>query len=79
LREEQFVDIVITIKRESFEERSILLKFKKGENIALTLHFVQPQEYIIVFRGLKFEPDAGTCEASALIGQKGTLCKALKE
>ena len=51
LREEQFVDIVITIKRESFEDRSILLKFKKGENIALTLHFVQPQEYSEVFRG----------------------------
>ncbi len=38
-------------KEETFEERPILLKFKEGENIALTLHFVQPQEYIEVFRG----------------------------
>jgi hypothetical protein len=26
-----------------------LSKFKEGENIALSLHFVQPQEYIEVF------------------------------
>jgi len=32
----------------------------------------KPQEYILVFRGLKFEPDAG-------IGQKGTFFKGLKE
>jgi len=36
---------------ETFEERPILSKFKEGENIALSLHFVQPQEYIEVFRG----------------------------
>jgi len=31
---------------EAFEKCSILFKVKKGENIALTLHFVQPQAYI---------------------------------
>jgi hypothetical protein len=34
---------------ETFEERSILAKYKKGDNIALSLHFVQPQEYIEYF------------------------------
>jgi hypothetical protein len=35
--------------RETFEKCSILLKVKEGENMALTLHFVQPQEYIEYF------------------------------
>jgi len=30
-------------KKETFEKCSILFKVKEGENIALTLHFVQPQ------------------------------------
>ena len=34
---------------ETFEKCSISFKFKEGENIALTLHFVQPQEYIEYF------------------------------
>jgi len=29
-----------------------LVEFKEGENIALTLHFVQPQEYIEYFEDL---------------------------
>jgi len=37
--------------KETFEEHSILSEYKKGDNIALTLHFVQQQEYIEVFRG----------------------------
>ena len=31
------------------EKCSILFKFKEGENLALPLHFVQPQEYIEYF------------------------------
>jgi hypothetical protein len=34
---------------ETFEKCSILLKIKEDENIALTLHSVQPQEYIEYF------------------------------
>ncbi len=34
---------------EIFEKRLILFKFKEEENIALPLHFVQPQEYIEYF------------------------------
>ena len=35
---------------ETFGERSISAKYKEGDNIALTLHFVQPQEYTEVLR-----------------------------
>ncbi len=62
--------MVYLFRKEIFEEHPILSKFKESENIALTLHFVQPQEYIEVFRGLKFSPDVE-------IGQKGVLCKGL--
>jgi hypothetical protein len=34
---------------ETFEKYSILFKVKAGENLALTLHFVQPEEYIEYF------------------------------
>ena len=30
---------------ETFEKYSILFEVKEGENIALTLHFVQPPQY----------------------------------
>jgi hypothetical protein len=30
---------------ETFEKCSILFKAKKGKNMALTLHFVQPPQY----------------------------------
>ncbi len=60
----------LEVNRETFEERQILLKYKGGNNIALTLHFVQPQEYIEVFRGLKFELDT-------VIVKRGALCKDL--
>ncbi len=43
--------VLLPHKIETFEEYPILTRFKKGENIALMLHFVQPQEYIGVFRG----------------------------
>jgi len=43
--------MVYLFRKEIFEEHPILSKFKESENIALTLHFVQPQEYIEVFRG----------------------------
>ena len=72
---------------ETFEEHPVSAKHKEGNNIALTLHFVQPQEYIEVFRGAKFEPDADTLvtrsEAIALTfsatGQKGVLFKGLAD
>ncbi len=34
---------------EIFEKRLILFKFKKEDNLVLTLHCVQPQEYIEYF------------------------------
>jgi hypothetical protein len=34
---------------ETFEKCSILFKFKEGEDLALSLHCVQPQEYIEYF------------------------------
>jgi len=44
-----------------------LFKFKEGEDIALTLHFVQPEEYMVYFEDsakpslrVKSEPEAGT-------------------
>ena len=62
---------------ETFEKRLILFKFKKEENMALMLQFVQPHEYIEYFEDsakaslrAKFESDVG-------IGQKGALCKGL--
>ena len=62
---------------ETFEKRLILFKFKEEANIALTLHFVQPQEYIGYFEDsakaslrARFESDAG-------IGQKEVFCKGL--
>jgi hypothetical protein len=39
----------LTLKKETFEKYSVLSKVKEGENIALTLHLVQPQEYIEYF------------------------------
>ena len=52
---------------ETFGNRLILFKFKKEEDITLTLHNVQPYEYIEYFEGsaiaslrTKFESDAGT-------------------
>jgi len=35
-----------TLCVETFEKYSILSRYKEGDNIALTLHSVQPQEYI---------------------------------
>jgi len=37
------------VRPETFEKCLILFKFKAGEDIALTLHFVQPQTYIEYF------------------------------
>ncbi|NQT57296.1 MAG: hypothetical protein HQ551_13820, partial [Desulfobacteraceae bacterium] len=53
--------------KETFGKLLILFKFKEEENIALALHFVQPQEYIGYFEDsakaslrARFESDAGT-------------------
>jgi len=37
------------LQSETFEKCSILFKFKEGEDLALSLHYVQPQEYIEYF------------------------------
>jgi hypothetical protein len=36
-------------RRETFEKLEIFLSGKEGKNIALTLHSVQPEEYIMYF------------------------------
>ncbi len=55
--------------KEPVSKRFSLVKVKESENVALTLHFVQPQEYIEYFEDSamlhcvpKFEPDAGIGE-----------------
>ena len=72
---------------ETFEKCLILLKFKEEENIALTLHFVQPEEYIEYFEDsaiaslrAKFEPNAGTLvKKYRKLGKRGRYAKVSKD
>ena len=62
---------------ETFEKRLILFKFKEEENIALMLHFVQPQEYIGYFEDSAIASLRAKFESDTVIGQKEVFCKGL--
>ena len=63
---------------ETFEKCSILFKFKGGEDLALTLHCVQPQEYIEYFEDSADASLRAKSESDAVIGQKRGFFKGLK-
>jgi hypothetical protein len=63
------------LKSETFEKCSILFKFKECEDLALTLHCVQPQEYIEYFEDSADGSLRAKSEPDVVIWQKRGLFK----
>ncbi len=72
------VTLKTTEPLETFEKCSILFKFKEGEDLALTLHCVQPQEYIEYFEDSADASLRAKSEPDAVIGQKRGFFKGLE-
>jgi hypothetical protein len=60
-------------KRETVSKRCSLVKIKADENLALALHFVQPQEYIEYFEDSAKASLRAKLESNAEIGQTGAF------
>jgi len=60
---------------ETFEEHPFLSKFKEVENIALALHFVQPQEYKKYFEDSANRAKEGVMQRSRIQGSKTLILR----
>ena len=59
--------------KEPVSKRFSLVKVKESENVALTLHFVQPQEYIKYFEDSAKASLRAKFELDAEIGRNGVF------